>query len=304
MIANMSWIFFTLAAATLQTFRNLEQKNLNKKLDSLTVSWSRFILPLPFAVVVVAYTFSVINKQFILYSFITALFQIAGNVFLLQTFKSRNFSIGIAFYKTEVVQASIIGILFFGIILSVANFTAILVSTAGVLFMSGLVFNDGFKKFTQSFYNKATFYGLLTGFFFAISAFNLKFASEALQGLEYHYSKVAIIVLMWVICFQNIFFILLKLYQKRLKTDLKSLVSLENKSSFLKTSILSFSGSICWFIAYGIGNVVYVKAVGQIELIMAILASYIILKEKLKIFEMVGIALTSGGILWLILSNV
>jgi drug/metabolite transporter (DMT)-like permease len=60
-------------------------------------------------------------------------------------------------------------------------------------------------------------------------------------------------------------------------------VSLENKSTFFKTTIFSFLGSICWFTAYSLGKVVYVKAVGQIELLMAIASSYFILKEKLKI---------------------
>ena len=269
----MSWILYTIAATLLQTFRNLEQKSLNKKLDSLTVSWSRFILPLPFAVITVIYSSSLVDKWFIFCCFITALFQVAGNIFLLQTFKSRNFSIGIAFYKTEVLQASIIGMLFFNITLSVSAFMAILLATIGVILMSNLVFNAGSKKFMQSLYNKSVLYGLLTGFCFS---------------------------LMWVICFQNIFFTVVKFCQNRLISDLKSLISLEHKYTFLKTSILSFLGSVCWFVAYGLGKVVYVKAVGQIELIMAMAVSYFILKEQLKVPEILGITLTSSGILWLI----
>jgi drug/metabolite transporter (DMT)-like permease len=46
---------------------------------------------------------------------------------------------------------------------------------------------------------------------------------------------------------------------------------------------------------------VYVKAIGQIELVMAIAASYFLLKEKIKKSEIIGIALTSSGILGLIL---
>lgn len=299
----MSWILYTIAATLLQTFRNLEQKSLNKKLDSLTVSWSRFILPLPFAVITVIYSSSLVDKWFIFCCFITALFQVAGNIFLLQTFKSRNFSIGIAFYKTEVLQASIIGMLFFNITLSVSAFVAILLATIGVILMSNLVFNAGSKKFMQSLYNKSVLYGLLTGFCFSISAFNLKFASETLSNLQYPAIKVAIIVLMWVICFQNIFFTVVKFCQNRLISDLKSLISLEHKYTFLKTSILSFLGSVCWFVAYGLGKVVYVKAVGQIELIMAMAVSYFILKEQLKVPEILGITLTSSGILWLIFNT-
>lgn len=298
----MLWIFYTIGATILQTFRNLEQKCLNKKLDSLTVCWSRFILPLPFAIVVVVYSFSSVNKWFIFYCFITSLFQSLGNIFLLQTFKSRNFSIGIAFYKTETLQASIIGLLFFNITLSITAFMAILIATAGVILMSDLAFDGGFKKLIRSFNNKATLYGLITGLCFSISAFNLKFASETLIGFEYSFIKIAIIVLMWVICFQNIFFSIVKSFQNRLKKDLKSLISLEHKYTFIKTSTLSFFGSLCWFAAFGLGQVVYVKAVGQVELIMALAVSHYILKEEIKVSEIIGILLTSGGILWLIFS--
>ena len=298
----MSWVFYTIFATILQTFRNLEQKRLNKELDSLTVSWSRFILPLPFAITTVAYTFLLVDRFFIFYCFVTALFQVAGNIFLLQTFKSKNFSVGIAFYKTEVLQASLVGLLFFNVSISIFAFAAILVATSGVIFMSGLVFNSGFKQFF-SIKNKSVFYGLLTGLCFSISAFNLKFASETLSSFEYSPTKVAIVILMWVICFQNIFFSIIKSCQNRLIKDLKSLVSLEHKYTFIKTSILSFSGSVCWFIAFGLGNVIYVKAVGQIELVIAILVSYFILKEKLKISEIIGIILTSSGILLLILNS-
>ncbi len=297
----MSWILYTIAATALQTFRNLEQKGLNKKLDALTVSWSRFILPLPFAIMVVAFTYLKVSQEFVLYCLVTSLFQIAGNIFLLQTFKSKNFSIGIAFYKTEALQAMLIGLLFFNEVVSFGGFVAIMVATLGVIFMSGLAFNKGFKKFFQSLNNKSAFYGLLTGFCFSVSAFNLKIASDALFPFGYLHMKAAIVVLMWVICFQNIVFITIKLYQKRLKKDLKSLTSAENKYAFVKTSVLSFLGSVCWFTAFGLGKVVYVKAVGQIELVMAMAVSYFILKEKSKTSEIIGIILTSAGILWLIL---
>lgn len=296
----MSYIIYTILATALQTFRNLEQKALHKKLDVLTVSWSRFILPLPFALIVAVYTFSLTNKWFVFYCLITAFFQIAGNISLLQTVKSKNFSIGIAFYKTEVLQAMLIGLLFFDERISFAGFLAIMVVMCGVVFMSGLVFNGGFKKFIGSLNNPTVFYGLLTGFCFSISAFNLKSASAILLPLGYSNFKAAIVVLLWVICFQNIFFIIVKSYQKRLVQDLKSLILLENKSAFFKTSLFSFLGSIFWFAAYGAGKVVYVKAIGQVELIMAIAASYFILKEKLKTSEIIGIFLTSLGILGLI----
>lgn len=298
----MSWVIFTILATILQSFRNLEQKSLNKRLDALTVSWSRFIIPLPFAIIVVILTFYQFDNKFIFYCFVAGLFQIAGNVFLLQTFKARNFSIGIAFYKTEVLQSYLIGLLFFNTLISKSDLISILVATIGVILISGN-FTAGYKNLAKSFYNQSSLYGLLTGLSFSISAFNLKFASDKLYSLQYSPIKTALIVLMWIICFQNIFFVIVKFCQRTLIRDFKSIISLENKYTFLKTSILSFCGSFCWFIAFGLGEVVYVKAVGQIEIVIAILISFLLLKEKLKKIEIIGITLTSSGILWLIFNQ-
>lgn len=294
----MSWIFYTIAAVIFQTFRNLEQKSLNKKLDALTVSWSRFILPLPFAIAAAIYSFSSVSNQFILYCFITAMAQVAGNVCLLQTFK-KNFSIGIAFYKTEVLQALVIGLIFFNDHVSVLEIIAIITTTIGAILMSGLMLNDD-KKLAQSINGKSAIYGLLCGLFFSISAFSLKIASQNISTIGYSQIGAPMMVLMWVLCFQNLLFVVIKFFQNRLRQDLKSLFSAENKYAFLRTTILSFLGSAGWFIAYAIGKVVYVKAVGQIELVLAIIISHFVLKERLKPVEFSGVMLTACGILWLI----
>lgn len=297
----MSWIIYTIGAVIFQTLRNLEQKSLSKKLDALTVSWSRFILPAPFAIVAAIYSFLEVSNSFILYCLITAMAQVAGNICLIHAFK-KNFSIGIAFYKTEVLQAMILGFLFFGESISASGVAAIITTTIGAILMSGS-FDSGAKNFLKSLKNKSSFFGLLCGFCFSISAFSLKFAAQDLETIGYSKIQGPVMVLMWVLVFQNIFFLTIKIFQKRLRQDFQNLMGAENKYAFLRTTILSFFGSICWFIAYALGKVVYVKAVGQIELALAVAASYFFLKEKFKVTEFVGIFLTSCGILWLILYN-
>jgi len=294
-------IIFTIIGAILQTFRNLEQKALSKKFDTLTVSWSRFILPLPLAIIAVFLTFSNVGQQFINLCLITAIFQIGGNFLLIETFRSKNFSIGVAFYKTEVLQTLILGLLFFNQSISNLGFLLIILTSFGVFLMSNLSLKIKNFNFSQ----KAILFGLLAGFCFSISAFNLKFASESLYALGYSKFLAPTIVLLWVILLQNIIFIVIKSSQNRLLSDLKKLLSSENRFSFLKTSLLSFVGSLFWFFAFALGNVIYVKAVGQIEMVFAVLASHFYLREKHSKREFIGIAVTTIGILSLIfLSNI
>jgi len=296
----MIWILYTVVAIVFQTMRNLEQKHLNKSLDAITTSWSRFILLFPLAAIVVGFTFSSTNPGFALNCLTAALFQACGNIFLVKTLQSKNFSIGIAFYKTEILQAMIVGFLLFDQTLSKIAVIAILVGTVGVIMMSGLRFNNGWKSFVESLKNKSTAFGLLSGFCFSFSAFNLKSAATLKIAGGESVLLASTTVLIWVIFFQNIGFALVKLIQNRFTQDLKSLFAVENKSTFVKLALLSFAGSICWFAAYSSGKVVYVKALGQIELIAAILVSHFYLKEKHNFIQIIGIALTALGILILL----
>lgn len=290
------WILLTITAATFQAFRNLEQKSLNKRLDLLTVSWSRFILPLPFAIIFIFLTFHKINNQFLFFCAITAVMQVAANMFLLQTVKSKNFTVGVLFYKTEVLQVALIGTLFFNQNISTIGYLAIAVATFGMLLISEI----NLKK--QKF-DKAVLFGLASGFCFAISSLHIKRASEEMIQIGQSYSNfsTAMTVLMWVILMQNILIILIKTYQKSVVSDLKNLFKSENRRSFFITSIMSFLGSACWFTAFTIGNVAYVKAVGQFELIVAALISHFYLKEHHSTREITGIAITSLAILTIII---
>ena len=60
-------------------------------------------------------------------------------------------------------------------------------------------------------------------------------------------------------------------------------------------------GSIFWFTAFTLQNAAYVFAVGQIEVIFSLAASYLFFKEKMAARELVGIFFLSGSILGLIL---
>ena len=106
-----------------------------------------------------------------------------------------------------------------------------------------------------------------------------------------------------LIFLQNIFYGTIKIYQNRLISDLKKLFTTENLLSFFIAGISSFFGSIFWYTATAIGQVIYVKTVGQLEVIIAILISVFYLKERHKKIELIGIFITLFGILLLLLHN-
>lgn len=57
-----------------------------------------------------------------------------------------------------------------------------------------------------------------------------------------------------------------------------------------------FAGSLCWFWAYSIAIVAYVKAVGQVEAVIAVGLSLIVWRESEVWRQLPGVALVLFGI--------
>ena len=273
---------------------------MHKDLDVFTTSWSRFILPFPFAIIAVVSTFQSYNFEFFHYILINALFQILGNIFLIKTIQTKNFSVGVAFSKTEIIQALILGFLLYNFRFNFIEISAIFLAFIGIILLAKINFKN-FKDFTKSLKNIATLYGVLCGFCFGITSYNIQFASNYLISDGFNSIRASTVVLLYTIFFQNIFFIIFKSFQKRLFSDVKKLFLIENYHKFLLTSLSSFIGSICWYGAYAIGNVIHVKTVGQLEIIASMLVSKFYLKEKNTIKENLGIIFIIIAILLIIL---
>ena len=290
------WIILTLLAVFFQTFRNLEQKNLSKKVDAITSSWARFILPFPISIILALLTFQNYNFVFFKYILTNAFFQMLGSIFLIKAMQSKNFSIAVALGKTETIQALIIGYFFYNLKILPFKIFLLILSFIGIILMSDFKFKNR-QEFIDSIKNPKNFYGILCGSCFAITAFNLKNATQVLMNENYHNFLASIIVLLWTIFFQNIFFILIKIKEKSLISSINSLWQAQNRKSFLIASILSFIGSFFWYSSYSFGEVLSVKILAQIEIIIAILISIYYFNEKHNIKNLIGIFITLFSII-------
>lgn len=290
------WIILTLLAVFFQIFRNLEQKNLSKKVDAITSSWARFIMPFPIAIILVLLTFQNYNFVFFKYILTNAFFQMLGSIFLIKAMQSKNFSIAVALGKTETIQALIIGYFFYNLKILPFKILLLILSFIGIILMSDFKFKNR-QEFIDSIKNPKNFYGILCGSCFAITAFNLKDATQILINENYHIFLASTIVLLWTIFFQNIFFILIKIKEKSLISSIKSLWHAQNRKSFFIASIFSFIGSFFWYSAYSFGEVLGVKILAQIEIIIAILISIYYFNEKHNLKNLIGIFITLFSII-------
>ena len=59
-------------------------------------------------------------------------------------------------------------------------------------------------------------------------------------------------------------------------------------------------GSLAWFTAFSLQNAAYVKALGQFELLLSLMASHLIFKEQISKRELGGLFLLTASILSLV----
>jgi len=143
----MSTIPITIAAAFLQNLRSAMQRQLmarlREPLSAEGASYARFLYAVPFVVVY----FSIIagtsteplpgpHAVFLAYAGVGGLMQILATVCLIRSFAHGSFAVGTAYSKTETLQAVVFGFLMLGESITVLAGIGILISLAGVLFLS------------------------------------------------------------------------------------------------------------------------------------------------------------------------
>ena len=69
----------------------------------------------------------------------------------------------------------------------------------------------------------------------------------------------------------------------------------------LMVGIFSALGSVGWFSAMTLERVAYVKTVSQLEVILSILVSYLVFKERSRVHEFIGMSLVIVAIFVLLL---
>ena len=73
------------------------------------------------------------------------------------------------------------------------------------------------------------------------------------------------------------------------------------RKTALWVGLTSLGGSLGWFTAFTLQNAAYVKAVGQVELILSLAASVLFFREKITRRELGGLAFLIISILILVL---
>jgi drug/metabolite transporter (DMT)-like permease len=298
------WVLWTLWAAFFQNARSSLQKRSKADLGTLGSAYCRFVYAWPFAV---AYLFAVAewsgaavpaaNGPFLLWAAFGGAVQIGATVCLIHAFGFRNFAIATAYSKTDTLQAAVFGIVLLGDPLSPAGAAGILLSMAGVIAISLTRNAASWKTALAAVGQPAALYGIAAGGGFALSAVCYRAAALSLAPLGA--TVQAATTLAWVLGFQTLAMGGWLAWRRRAQF----LAVLEAWRSAVWIGIAGMAASAGWFTAMTLENAAYVRAVGQVELVFALLASWLAFKERSTWTEILGIAAVAGGIAVLLLGS-
>lgn len=294
------WILVSLAAATFQTVRFMLQKYLaTATLSAAGATFSRFMYSMPFILALLAGYLAVADVQmpaigvgFWGFGLLGAVSQIMATVCVVLLFKQRNFAVGITFKKTEVIQTVLVGWLLLGEGVSALGFGAIALGIVGLLLLSGGPEAKGFHW--RDMTNRAAGLGIASGVLFAFSAVSYRGATFAV-GTEDAVLR-ALVTLAAVVTMQTA----IMLVWLRLREPGEIAAVWDARRVAIWIGLTSMGGSLCWFIAFALQNAAYVKAVGQAELILSVVASTLFFREKITVRELAGMGILLVSILMLV----
>lgn len=296
------WIPITVLAAFAQNLRFMLQKHLkDTSLSSGGATLSRFLFSFPLAGLLV-WSYASLSDQtlpdtsarFWAFALAGAISQIIATMCVVSIFQHRNFAIGITFKKTEVIQTAIIGFVLLGEGLHPLALVAIFIGLAGVLVLSDPPAATG--RWRDRIWNRAAGLGLLSGLLFGMSSIGYRGASLSLEQPDPFLA--AMMTLALVTFTQTI--LLSGWLALRERGQITKVVKSWRISRWV--GLTSMIGSLGWFTAFTLQNAAYVKALGQVELVFAFLASQFFFGEKTSRREVFGVALIVLSILVLIAS--
>ena len=272
----MIWVYMTIFAALMQTWRNSLQSELSSHINVVGVTLARFIWAGPIAACYLFVLYQLpqaqnlsipdFDNRFYLLVLGASIVQIIATGLLVLLFKQNNFAIGAGLAKSEAIIAAIIGSIFLGTALSPIGWGGVLIGSIAVFYMSN-------TKRVQGLSLKTLSIGLTCGCCFALTSLAIR---EASLMLDLPFLHRAAWVLVLVICTQTLILI-----SYLLATDRETFKKLFSyKKLTLMTSITSCLGSIGWFTAMSLQSVPYVKTLGQVEVLFTLLFSTYYLKQK------------------------
>jgi drug/metabolite transporter (DMT)-like permease len=291
------WIPLTIWAAFAQTLRNAAQRHLVKSVGTMGATLVRFLYGLPFAGIYVATLLALtgepippIDLRFLGWVVMAGGLQILATALLLRVMEERNFTLGVAYSKSDVVQAAIFGTLLVGDPLTPLTAAAIVIATVGVMLLSVPGADHPVSDLIGGWASRTALLGVVSGGLFALSAVGYRAAAIAIPSAGF--LVAAAYTLLWAQAVQSV-----GLGGWLLARQPEAVIAvLRAWRTSLLAGFMGAAASAGWFTAMAIQPVAHVRTLGLVELLFSYVVSQRLFRERLRPVELLGIALLVVGL--------
>jgi drug/metabolite transporter (DMT)-like permease len=286
------WIPITIGAAGAQTLRNVAQRSLTGPLGTLGATLVRFLYGLPFAVLWLVLVGAVWGlglptptAAFAGWVLVGGVSQIVATGLLLRVMAERNFTLGVAYSKSEIIQVAAFGLAFLGDPVSMGATAAIALGTLGVLLLSPAQTDRPLRGLLVGWTTRTALLGLASGTGFALAAVGFRGAALALGDVSF--VMAAAYALVAAQCLQTV--LLGSWLVIRERTIIAAVLRAWRPS--LLAGVTGAAASAGWFTAMAIEPAAHVRTLGLIELLFSYVISRRVFRERLTRRELLGVAL-------------
>jgi drug/metabolite transporter (DMT)-like permease len=297
MPADWLWIPVTIWAAFAQTLRNAAQRSLIDTLGTLGATLVRFLYGLPFAARWLwivhrlgEFALPVPNARFAVWVTVGAVAQMVATALLLRVMAERNFALGVAYSKTEIIQVALFGLAFLGDPVTAATAAAIVCGTLGVLLLAPADKERPWRALVAGWTSRTALIGLGSGAAFALSAVGYRGAALALEGAPFLMAAAFTLLVAQVL--QTV--LLGGWLLARDAAVVGRVIRAWRASLF--AGFMGTAASAGWFTAMAIEPVANVRTLGLVELLFSAIVSRRFFRERMTRREMAGMLLIVAGV--------
>jgi drug/metabolite transporter (DMT)-like permease len=291
------WIPLTLAAAVAQTVRNAAQRHLTPLLGTLGATLVRFLYGLPFALLWLAvvaavgrYALPAPNAAFAGWVLAASVAQIVATALLLSVMEERNFALGIAYAKTEVVQVAIFGLVFLGDPLTPGLVAAIGFATVGVMLLAPVDRQHPLRALVSGWTSRSALLGIASGAGFGLASVGYRGAALTLAGAPFPMAAAYTLV-----AAQALQTVLLGGWLLAREAEIVSRVLREWRKS-LFAGFMGAAASVGWFTAFVIEPAAHVRTLALVEVLFSYAVARRFFRERFRRIEIAGMLLLTVGI--------
>ena len=297
------WLSITLGAALCQNVRTTLQHRIRGLLSVDGANFVRYLYGAPLALLFITIlavsperALPALSPAFLGLVALAGLAQIVATSLMIHAFALSSYAAGTVYAKTETLFVALFATFIADEKLAPVGWAGVFVCLAGVVLLATQG-TTSLQSLLRSFGHKGALFGSASGFCFALASGCIREASKQLPQGDYLMRGITVLA-----CMNTLQVLMLGAWLCWRDQPQLTKVAVHWRSSFW-VGLFSVIGSAGWALAVTLENAARVRAAGQIELVFTVIASRLILKERLTTREWYGSAVLTAGVVLILVSR-